>query len=88
MSAKLTIIDNHIATFVDMPLEQSLEYLSRYGRPRVSKLSEGWHCSVEVFVTGPGVQFEVKTGFNHATPRDAAALCCDRLNAALKGLSK
>ena len=67
-----------------MNLEETLVYLSRYGKPRIGSYSSpGWHCCVEMFVTGKGIAFEVKSDFGHMTPMDAARCCQQRLEEAL-----
>ena len=61
-----------------MNLEEILIYLSQFGKPRIGIYStQGWHCNVEMFVTGKGISFEIKSDFGHETPL-AAAQCCKR----------
>ena len=76
-------------TKTDNSVEDYLEELSKYGYPRISKLStsSAWHATVEVFVTGEGISFDVASDFNHPTPRDALALCYERLLKSIKAIS-
>tara|TARA_R110000824_G_scaffold188319_2_gene369695 strand:- start:3359 stop:3625 length:267 start_codon:yes stop_codon:yes gene_type:complete len=69
-------------------LEDVLLELERYGEPRVSKLKNGWYSSVEVFVTGKGISFDVKSDYNLATPHGAASQCYDRLMLAIKSIKE
>lgn len=70
-----------------MSLEEILQYLSRFGKPKLGTYARpGWHCSVDLFVPN-GVAFEVKSEFGHPTPTEAAMLCKDRLDAVLAELS-
>jgi hypothetical protein len=65
-------------------LEQLLEAICHYGRPRLSLLVGGWVCVVEMHVASEGASFEIKSEFNHATPGDAARMCASRIVAALR----
>lgn len=69
-------------------LEAILDELCQYGEPRLSKHNTGWYAIIELFVSGTGVKFEVKTDFKHPTARDAAATCLDRLHDALRSIGK
>ena len=72
------------------PTEASLEdlliELSKYGRPRVSKHDNGWHCGIDVFVTGKGTEFSCKSGFREPTATIATVICYNVLLKALKDL--
>jgi hypothetical protein len=66
-------------------IEDGLLNLAKYGRPRLSMLSGGcWYCVVEVFVTGDGVQFEVKSSMDDKSPIEAVVACVERLDNALR----
>jgi hypothetical protein len=69
-------------------LEEVLLELERYGEPRVSKFKKGWYSCVEVFVTGEGISFDVKSAHTCATPHDAASECYDRLMTAIKSIKE
>lgn len=71
-----------------MTLEECLEAISKYGRPSVRKnsYSDGWSSSIDMFVSGKGVEFSIR-GEGH-TPSDAAKDCLHRVNKTLKELNK
>ena len=71
-----------------MPLEQCLEELEKYGDPSLSKNHNEWHCGIEVFVTGKGTSFKVRSDFKHKTHTEAANLCYARLMAELKRIKE
>ena len=68
-------------------LDELLTHMCKWGRPRLSKMSDGWYCVIEVFVTPIGVKFDVKTDFDHKTPHGAACQCYDRLIKAIEELT-
>lgn len=67
--------------------DEALNILQHYGKPKLGKYG-GWHCNVEVFVTGKGVSFEVKTDFKQSSPNLAARECLRLLLAALKDIKE
>lgn len=70
-----------------MPLEAILEYLSRFGRPHLWRMTDGdWACRVEMFVTGQGVSFEVKH-LSGKSPMEALEGCKRNMEAALADLA-
>ena len=69
-------------------LEDILIEFENYGEPRLSKLKSGWYSSVEVFVTGKGISFDVKSDYEWATPHGAASQCYDRLMLAIKSIKE
>jgi len=71
----------------DYSLEQLLDELQKYGKPRLSYMGNGWHCCVEMYVCAKGVEFEVKSDFKHKTHKDAAIECCERTLKALSELA-
>lgn len=48
--------------------------------------SDGWYSRIEVFVSGEGVEFEVKSDFKMKSPVDAVNQCYRRLMKAISGL--
>lgn len=63
--------------------DEILNELSVYGEPWLSKFNPDWICSVDVFVTGKGVTFKVKSeGFG--TPQKACSDCHRKLSHALR----
>lgn len=69
-------------------VEECLIEMEKYGYPRIGKFKSGWHSHIEVFVTGAGVDFEVKSQFSHATPASAVNQCYDRLIKALNQIKE
>ena len=68
-------------------VEEYLEELSRYGKPRLG-LFGGWHANVDMFVNGEGTEFKIASSFDHNTPLSAVAECHSRLMDTLRGLQK
>ncbi len=68
-------------------LEDVLAELCKFGNPRVSNTGENeWYSCMKMFVTGEGVEFEIKSDFKSPTPLQAAQQCRDRMHSALKSL--
>lgn len=68
-------------------LEDILVSMLEYGRPRVTFITgskSGWYCHIEMNVNSTGVNFEVKSDFDHGDPTSAARQCRER---ALKAIS-
>lgn len=68
-------------------LEECLDELQKFGKPRVSKL-RGWNASIEVFVTGKGVEFQINSDFSHETPKEAVNVCYERLLIAIRKIKE
>lgn len=70
-------------------IEECLIELEKYGFPRLSKVgNDGWHAHIKVFVTGKGVDFEVKSEFGINTPKIAVNQCYTRLVYAIKKIKE
>lgn len=67
-------------------LEMLLGALSKYGKPRVSLLSTGWYCAVDMYVGSKGVEFKIDSECRHDTPQAAARECCERLADVLRNM--
>lgn len=67
-------------------LEEILTMFLDYGSPRLSYVSYGWHCNIEMNVNSTGVNFKVASEFDHKTAREAALVCHARLTNALATL--
>lgn len=80
----LALIENSGFNPLSSSLEECITELSRYGRPHLAKTDRGWWVYMDVFVTGEGVKFEVKSKSSAATPHAAACGCYDRLIASIK----
>ena len=70
-------------------LENCLVEMQKYGYPKVAKLNKnGWFSAIEVFVTGKGVAFKVRSDFGLKTPTEAVSQCYTRLVAAMKKIKE
>lgn len=72
----------------ELSLEECLAELEKYGNPRISKNDGEWSCGIDVFVTGEGTEFKVRSDWNHKSHADAANLCYTRLMAELKRIKE
>lgn len=72
----------------DTTIEELLDYLCKFGLPRLGKTDKGWYAVVDMFVTGVGVSFEIKSGFGNRTPKAALIVCAERLDNTFKKLQK
>ena len=70
--------------------DECLIELRKYGKPRLGMWgsSRGWHACIDVFVTGKGVEFEVKSEFTHSTPKEALNVCYNRLMEAVQKIKE
>jgi hypothetical protein len=66
-------------------LETVLAQLAKHGKPSVSMLMGGWHCSVDMHVAAAGANFTVRSDFGLATPIIAAEQCAERVATMLRG---
>lgn len=86
MSSELSSLVQR-AKLSSVSLEEMLLSLSKYGCPRVSQFSDGeWYCGIEMHINAIGAKFEVRSGFKHRTPTEAAIECCERVDAVLKDI--
>lgn len=72
----------------DLSLEEHLQEMRYYGKPRVSLMNNGWYSCIDMNTNTTGTSFEVKSDFDHATPTLAAKQCHERILNALKELTK
>ena len=86
IAIRATTEDRSALTKSALALEVMLDALTKYGKPRLMHMGDGRHCCVQMYVTAEGVDFEVKTGFKHKTPSEAAEECCRRLDKVLRGM--
>ena len=61
-------------------LEEILELMSKYGKPRLSRLSAGWYCAIDMWVGAKGVEFKIDSECRHMVAADAARECLKRLD--------
>ena len=71
----------------NMELEELITHMVRFGKPRVSFISNGWYCKVEMNTNTSGTQFDVASEFDHPTPLSAARECHERIINAMKTLT-
>lgn len=64
---------------VGTDLESTMIELCSYGKPKLFKCTNGWHCWVEMNVATAGAEYSVKSEFDCATPMEAARQCRDRI---------
>lgn len=69
-------------------VEDGLDFLCKYGKPRLAKTDNGWYVSIEMFVNGEGVNFKIDSDFGLKTQKEAVHQCIDRLLKTIKSLSK
>lgn len=70
-------------------LEYLLDEMARFGDPRLSRFDgKTWYCSLDVFITGKGVEFKIKSEINHPTHLEAANVCYERMQDALNKISE
>lgn len=67
-------------------IEEGLNELCSYGKPSLRQMDQGWYCNINVFVTGVGVAFEVRSEFTEPSPFIAIHVCYTRLIEALSKL--
>ena len=72
----------------ELTLEEHLQQMRYYGKPRVSLMSNGWYSCIEMNTNTTGTTFEIKSDFDHPTPTAAAKQCHERILNALKELTK
>lgn len=72
----------------ELTLEEHLQEMRYYGKPRVSLMSNGWYSCIDMNTNTTGTTFEIKSEFDHPTPTLAAKQCHERILNALKELTK
>lgn len=72
----------------ELTLEEHLQQMRYYGKPRVSLMNNGWYSCIDMNTNTTGTTFEIKSDFDHATPTLAAKQCHERILNALKELTK
>jgi len=67
--------------------DEYLDKLSDYGNPRLSNTgNREWLCTLEMFVTGEGVEFKIRPSSKERTPLDASRKCYELMIKALEEL--
>lgn len=71
-------------TAVPRLLEEVIEELTRYGRPRLYCSSDMlWSCVVEMNTIATGAEFNIRSDHKHPSPMAAALQCRERVLAAI-----
>lgn len=74
------------AVTIPNDLEDIIDELCRYGLPLFLKHDDGvWTATCDMFVVAKGAKFEVKSGYEHRTLKDAARECLERVHKAVGG---
>ena len=67
-------------------LEDLLIMITRFAKPRLSHMSDGWFCVCDMYLSQDGCSFEVKSEFDHPSPLEAVTTCAKRILSALESL--
>lgn len=59
--------------------EERLEWLCRFGKPRISRVSDGWFASIDMNTNTTGAEFKVTSDLGHATPSAALNIMIQRM---------
>lgn len=65
-------------------VETMLEQLCRVGKPRISRMDDGWVCAVDMHVATAGTEFKIRSEFDCETAFKAAQQCTERVVETLK----
>jgi hypothetical protein len=90
MKTMLSTILPSARSIPKMTLEELLEELYQYGKPRVGVYgSDGkWYCAVEMNTNTVGADFKCASEFDHATATEAARVCLERVEKAVEQYRK
>jgi len=82
------ISDNKINNFINNDLEELLLNLTKYGKPRLNYMGKGWFAVIDIYVNVIGAELEIKSEFDHKTPKEAVIVLINRLNETIEKISK
>lgn len=68
-----------LAGYPNQSVEEILDNLCRFGRPRLNRMDDGWVCSCEMHVAAAGATFTVRSEFDHKTQLGAVRQCAERV---------
>jgi hypothetical protein len=69
-------------------LEDVLKEMTKYGKPRLFYMGDNnWHCALDMFVTGTGVEFKIGTSFKEPSATEATKKCISLMYSALTELN-
>jgi hypothetical protein len=60
-------------------VEMMLTQLCRVGKPRISRMDDGWVCAVDMHVAAAGTEFKIRSEFDCETAFKAAQQCTERV---------
>jgi len=72
---------------LDADLETLLVYVSRFGKPRLSRMSRGWFATIEMNTNQEGSTFKIESNMDHKTPTIAAMVMVERMHKSLETLT-
>lgn len=73
------------APFKDVPtldtstLDGLITGMTRYGKPRLSYMGDGWHAVIDMYVSSAGAEFKVVSDFKMPSAMAAMRQCADRV---------
>lgn len=62
----------------ELELDQALEMLCHWGRPKLFRMPSGWHCFVDLGLNAQGTMVTVGSNTYHESPTLAALECLER----------
>lgn len=65
----------------ELELDQALEVLCQWGRPKLFRMPSGWYCFVDIGVDAQGTLVTVDSDTHHESPTLAARECLKRARA-------
>lgn len=68
-------------------LSERLQWLRKFGQPRLSMPGKGWYASIDMNTNTTGSKFTVSSEFEIATPDEAVAMLIERMLGALAKLA-
>lgn len=71
-----------------MSLEETLQKLEQFGNVRLVNIDTGWYAVIKMRTKRKGVDFEVKSVFDHKTPSDALDEVAREVEITLNSLEK
>lgn len=64
-----------------LELDQALEMLCHWGRPKLFRMHSGWYCFVDIGLNAQGTLVTVDSSAHHESPTSAALECLERARA-------
>lgn len=85
-----SLVAASIGTVGQVPsgLEEKLQWLRRFGQPRLTFHTDGWCGTIDMHVAAVGAEFTVRSEFKHATPTEAIDTCIQRMLESLALIAK